>query len=111
MLQSLDGVAFSAHIMYKTQHALFFVFTTDVSLGALVLWFGLLKSHCLLRYLAGLVHSFLVDQPYFLSSPQTGPLVLITINRAPSLTEVVLLGSCIIRGLWAQWLRCLSLYF
>ena len=37
MIQSLDRVAFSAHIMYKTQHALFFVFTTDVSLGALVL--------------------------------------------------------------------------
>lgn len=43
MIQPLDGAAFSAHIMYKTQHALFFVFTTDVSLSALVLWFWLVK--------------------------------------------------------------------
>ena len=43
MKQSLDGVAFSAHIMYKTQQALFFVFTTDVSLGALSFGFGWLS--------------------------------------------------------------------
>ena len=99
MIQSLDGVAFSAHMMCW-KHALFFVFTTDVSLRALVLWFWLVKSHCLLRYLAGLVHPFLVDQPHFLSSPQTGPLAPIMVNRTLSVLEVLLLGPCIICRLW-----------